>query len=502
MSHIIQKIVLPLLILSLGIGGLLVMRLLLDSDEVGVAPATTIATVDVLRSAPYANHFGMETDGTVVPLRDIIVAAEIPGRVSIKSKECNEGNFVRKDTHLFTIDKRDYELLSRQLKEQVRQAEADLHLLEVDRTGTEKLVELSEQQLVLQQNEVTRTTKLVAREAATESDLDREKRAELVIQNQLLSLRKESQLLNTRYAKQQSIVALARIQLEQADLDLRRTEVLAPIDGVIVSDLVEQDSYVQRGASMVTIDDTSAVEITCNLRMKELYWVWNQERAVPPRSTEADVHEVDSHEEVGKRYQIPKTTATVVYRFAGADTVKYLWRGELDRYDGVGLDERTRTVPCRVLVPHPRDVRAWPANKPVPSDPEKWQATSANQPGGATSLPSLMRGMFVTVWLDIVPSASKRMFQVPEEAVQADKTIRVVGHDPENDTHFLREVRGAKLVQQQEVRDAKGIARRFWLIDASDTSLRAGDRVITTPLGVVTRRMQIKLPSPSEEEEN
>ena len=49
---------------------------------------------------------------------------------------------------------------------------------------------------------------------------------------------------------------LAETELEQAALDLERTVVRAPVDGRIVSEQVEQDSYVQRGTQLLVVEDT------------------------------------------------------------------------------------------------------------------------------------------------------------------------------------------------------------------------------------------------------
>ena len=62
-------------------------------------------------------------------------------------------------------------------------------------------------------------------------------------------------------------------------------QITAPIDGVIVLEEVEEDSYVNKGTLLVAIEDTSAVEVKCSLRMDELYWLWCQAFSGEERSS-------------------------------------------------------------------------------------------------------------------------------------------------------------------------------------------------------------------------
>ena len=162
---------------------------------------------------------------------------------------------------------------------------------------------------------------------------------------------------------------------------------------MIVTESVEADSYVQKGTPLVVIEDTAAVEVKCNLRMDELYWIWNQTDQRP--TTGADTTRAD--------YQIPNTDVNVLYRLGNRE---YQWKGKLWRYDGIGLDERTRTVPCRVLVEAPRDVQLLDAD-----------AASESMIGP----PALVRGMFVA--LEILAKPRIPLLQVPEEAVQPGSTV-------------------------------------------------------------------------------
>lgn len=62
-------------------------------------------------------HIEIDADGVVVPIREVTLAAEVPGRIMKKSANCRAGKFVKAGTVLFEIDNRDYQLDVARLEE-------------------------------------------------------------------------------------------------------------------------------------------------------------------------------------------------------------------------------------------------------------------------------------------------------------------------------------------------------------------------------------------------
>jgi hypothetical protein len=84
----------------------------------------------------------------------------------------------------------------------------------------------------------------------------------------------------------------------------------------------------------------------------------------------------------------------------------------LSRQEGRGLDEKTRTLPCRVRVPEPDRVRAL----------DRYGAPLATLPVDAPR--ALLRGMFVEVWLQV--DVPRPLVSVPEEAVRPSGDVFVM----------------------------------------------------------------------------
>jgi multidrug resistance efflux pump len=380
------RVLLPLILLGLGVGGFLALggpkpppRKLAEPPR-----AVPVRTVGVERES---GRIEIESDGVVVPLREVTLAAEVSGRVLRKSDSCNEGQFVRKGDVLFEIDPRDYELDVARLERELAQAavaieEADA---EIDQNATS--IDLSRRQVELAHREASRIEGLKAGKIVTESEHDRALREELTATNALTMLEGQKRVLAKRRNRLLEAHALASSLLERAKLDLSRTRVVAPGDGVVVEDKVEQDSFVSKGAALVTIEDTSAAEVRTSLRMDEVARVWSGRRAAEGGN--------------GQGHDVPEVPAKVVFSIGEK---RYEWDGMLSRQEGRGLDEKTRTLPCRVRVAEPGRVRAL----------DRYGAELQELPADAPR--SLLRGMFVEVLLQV--DVPEPLVSVPQDAVR------------------------------------------------------------------------------------
>ena len=290
------------------------------------------------------------------------------GGVTHKAKVCRAGNYVKQGELLIEIDPRDYEIEIRRLEKELEQATNSIKELEVEIANTESLIELAEEELAIQQDESERLKELFENSVITESEIDQTRRTELIAKTAVLTLRNQLHLKTTSRGRLESIKDRVSVSLEKAKLDLSRAKITAPVSGMVVADSVEEDSYVRKGTELATIEDTSAVEVKCSLRVDELAWIW---RPVAGRNFGAR-----TGRPVAGLRDPPGLRLRFVYRLDGRDCE---WSGSLCRYDGIGLDEATRTVPCRVVVANPTDGR--------PSGP----ATEIHE--GCP--PALVRGMFV-----------------------------------------------------------------------------------------------------------
>ena len=391
------NLVIPLLLL--GGAGLLVWLLgtvepqkrpPLDTTRTGRMKVLAPVRIERLMSLEETGaKLNLDVDGTVIPFREANVAAEVAGKVIFKSVKCETGQYVQEGELLMKIDATDYELQVEQLTRQSEQAYQSLKELDQEMANSKRLIEVAKDDVRLQQKEFKRQRSLPSG-FGTAGDTDRAEKAVLLATQALINTENQLDLLNQRRARLETSERLAQSQLRGAEVNLDRTEIRAPIEGVIASEEADLNTFVARGQTLVVIDDTSKVEVASSLRMDQLYWVLDQ------KGTSVD--------ESARGYDLPETPAVIEYELSGREGVRYRWNGKLLSYNGIGLDSETRTVPVRVLVDQPRQT--------IGKDGESRFDPSA---------PALVRGMYVQVKLFIDPKTP--LVVIPAQAMQPGNRV-------------------------------------------------------------------------------
>lgn len=331
-----------------------------------------IVTVGQIESSAALASLDIAVSGTVVPYRQITLAAELAGLVRIKSDNCQIGRYVNKGDILFELDSTDTELEVERLEALKETELAQQRELDQEISNAKKSLELAEEELALIERDIRRLTSL-PKGVASENEFDQARRQRVNSANNRQTIQNQLQLMETRRSRLKLAERLAEAQLQQARVNLERTMVASPIDGVIVTESVQTDSFVQRGAPLCVIEDTQRVEVSCNLRTDQLLLVLEQRLAANNSTGAMPVVQ-------GSNYELPNTPVTVSYRVAGREEINYQWKGHLSRYEGVGLDSQSRTVPVRVRVDNPQEAI------------RQGESTKLQGPGG---IAALVRGMFV-----------------------------------------------------------------------------------------------------------
>lgn len=342
----------------------------------------------------------LRVDGNVVPYRESQVAAEVAGRIVFKSDQCEAGTYVTTGQLLMRIDATDHELEVQRLTQMQEQDYQALSEVDQEMVNTKRLIDVASQDMQLQQREVDRQNSL-PKGFASRAEIDQASRALLAAKQQLVTSQNQLDLLKKRRVRLEASHRLATTQLKVAEINLSRTEIRAPIDGVIVNEDADMNTFVSRGSLLVTIEDTSKVEVATSLRMDQLYWVLNQDKSMSDQSIDHPP---------ARGYDLPETPAVIEYELSGREGVVYRWAGRLMSYDGIGLDPVTRTVPVRLVVDNP--------NQYIDADAEP------NPIEGGTAL---VRGMFVTVNLLIRPTA--QLVAIPARALQPGNRVFQFVHD-------------------------------------------------------------------------
>jgi multidrug efflux pump subunit AcrA (membrane-fusion protein) len=395
--------------------------------------------VPVQLATKFESTMTVQADGVVVPFREIQLAAQVAGRIDYKSDNCRAGRQVKQGDELFRIDQRDYLLAQKQLTSQQQQAEIDLEQVTLDIIKAGDLLKLANDDLDLQIKEYERLKDLRVRNAITDADVERGQRGVIAAQNVIVRNGADLDTARKREYRLKSNKELLNTQMEKANLDLERTIVKSPVDGVIVQELVETDSFAQRGTTLVVIEDTQRAEIRANLRMDDLMWVLDGQ----------------SESAIGtQHYTLPSHPVTVTYEFAGKRPLTLTWQGRLDRFDGRGLDTSTRTVPIRIVVDKP-------------------------DTGTLNGIGNLVRGMFVELTISVFTPDS--MVLLPKRSLTTSNQVYVVRTSGESAGESATEINGIYSVVENVIplREIKNDEGNFWVIDTNVCDLAVGDWIVT-----------------------
>nr|WP_236696200.1 HlyD family efflux transporter periplasmic adaptor subunit [Rhodopirellula islandica] len=348
------------------------------------SPVTIVATEEVrFHSGPVV----IDVHGVVVPLRELRLASEVAGRVVELSENVRAGRSVTAGEVLIQVDATEYELEVKRLQALSQQEAAEENSVEVSIDNTYQLQELAKKQLELARQERERINALVTQRAASASEVDAARRAELAADAALVELGNRRRELVAQLELLTEKRTLTNVLLERARLDLSRCVIRSPIDGRVVSSEVEEQSFLPTGTPFITIEDTSAVEVRASLTADQMFWIWNSQAGLPT----LDVNDpVAAEQVVSTVADLNSAVSATVSSEFGNET--HQWSAIFERLDGAGIDLNTRTYPCLFRVDSPRSSLA-----------------------GSTSR-QLTRGMFVDVSIQTQPN--RILMRVIESAVR------------------------------------------------------------------------------------
>jgi multidrug efflux pump subunit AcrA (membrane-fusion protein) len=411
------------------------------------AESTPSVLVSVEDVRAYTGPLSLELTGLVVPFREISIVSEVTGRVVFKADEFRPGRYVKSGTMLMRVDQTDYDLEIGRLEAELKQTSSSLEELEAEIEGFKELVQIASNDLKLQQDDYVRK-----REAAgfSKSELDQVQRAVLAAQNALTTQVSRVNVLEQSRNRWASTQAVRRSDLEMAQIRRARCIITAPADGVIVSENVELNGFVQPGAVIMVFEDTSKAEVRCNLRQDQLDWLWQHApQAVAQVSDNAQGTEI--------AYRIPRVPVRVRHD-SGSEELE--WIGVLDRFDGLGVDERTKTIPTRVSVEQPITL-------------------------GSRGNRALVRGMFVKLRIELPTEPLKALNQffvdLPNRSLLPGNLVWLY-----RDNKLM--MQRVDVVNTYDAADGRRI-----VVPLVGDGLLLTDRVVTTPVGTYTPKMAVQI---------
>ncbi|TWT80447.1 Multidrug resistance protein MdtA precursor [Planctomycetes bacterium CA13] len=377
-------------------------------------PVRKSIPVELVQARPHTGTLDIVVSGVAIPYRDVQLAARVSGEVVFKSESLSPGQVVDEGELLLRVDPSDYEIEVARLEQEVARAKLDIERLQLDKENTQRVLAINQDIVTVRRRDVQRLQRLQNVNATSASESDSVELALLSAMQQITSQENQLRTFDSQSKTMQTTLELANLQLRLAKLDLERAEIKAPFSGVVIANHVEQNGMLAAGAVVATIEDTSKVEVRASLRGEDMSFLQSG------------------------GYELPQIPVTVEYDRAGQT---YAWNAVLSRQDGLGIDEKTRTIPVRICVDNP-----------------------TQNCGSSNGSLALLRGMFVRVRLHCEPQ--QPLAVVPESVIRPGKTIWVMRDDQ---------------LQIERVRIARiedGIA----YLNTHNSSLKMNEQIISSPV--------------------
>lgn len=212
----------------------------------------------------------VSTDDAQVKQDIVSVSPQVNGQ--IVEALVRNGARVKRGDLLFRIDPQPYRVALEQAEATLASARLQTHVLETTAAGTSGDIAGAEANLSIQRNALGRQQALLRQgfttRAAYEDALNEVKKAE----TQLADARARAANASAAVAPgEQPQIAQAQAAVDKAKLDLERTDVRAPMDGVIENaDKLQVGQMAVLGVGMVSLVHSTAAWVEANFKEKDV----------------------------------------------------------------------------------------------------------------------------------------------------------------------------------------------------------------------------------------
>ena len=211
------------------------------------------------------------TDDAQVKQDIVSVSPQVNGQ--IVQVFVRNGARVKRGDLLFRIDPKPYQVAVEQAQAALSNAELQTTVLRTTAAGTSGDITGAQANLAIKQNALARQTALLKQGFTTRTAYDDALNDVKTAQTSLADARARAANANAAVAApgQQPQVAQAQAALDKAKLDLERTDVRAPMDGVIENaDKLQVGQMAVQGVGMVSLVHSATAWVEANFKEKDV----------------------------------------------------------------------------------------------------------------------------------------------------------------------------------------------------------------------------------------
>lgn len=230
----------------------------------------TVRTVKAIKAEECLIQPRVTGYGEAEPDKTWTAIAQIAGRIVWVSDKLENGEFVAKDQELLRLDAREYELAVGTSQANLKKIEAAIKEKNTAKANLERRRDLLRKVLDLSEKNLERQKTLHDSKTISSSALEQEEISVLQQRNNLANLESELNLVPAQLASLEAELKVAKIALEQAELNLSYTVIRAPFAGRVSTITAEIEQYAAKGNSLFKVDSIDRAEIMTSLSVDQL----------------------------------------------------------------------------------------------------------------------------------------------------------------------------------------------------------------------------------------
>jgi multidrug efflux system membrane fusion protein len=277
--------------------------------------------------------------GTAEPGDVWRAVAEVRGRVVDIHPELEAGALIQEGQLLLKIDPTEYEIAIKRLQADIKHVDAQLAGLDAQAQNDRESLKIEESAVALVTRELDRLKKLVVTSAAAAQDVDVKEREQLVLFQRVQTLKNSLNLFPANRDALLATKAVDQAQLEQAHIDLGKTEIRAPFACRLSELQIEEGQFVSAGETLFEAHSTALTEVVAHVPIDQLRNLISPEQRI-------EIHSILDMKQVREHFQF-----TAIVRMRSGEFVAE-WEGRFDRIREE-IDPRTRTVGIVIAVDRP-----------------------------------------------------------------------------------------------------------------------------------------------------
>lgn len=214
---------------------------------------------------PRATGYGLAEPGRIWR-----AMAEVKGTVVSTHPQLEAGALIDEGATLLKINPADYELAIARLEASISETRAKLEQLKVEEKNKKSSLEIEKESLALAKKSLDRLQELVDKKAVPADQVDREQRNVLQQQQLIQKIENQLALIPTRREGLKAALAIHQADLEQARIDLGRTEIKAPFDCRLAEVKIERGQFLNAGQKLFEAHGTGVVEVEAKFRPEQM----------------------------------------------------------------------------------------------------------------------------------------------------------------------------------------------------------------------------------------